>query len=376
MGGAIASEFQPSSDFAKEAAGREAGKLPWGIGSPRAGDSLPVFQYSGMPFIDVPKELEYSLETGDNIQTFSTAQQDIKLITQVLENVTNGFFIDSHAGLGEEGSNTLLLELTGWRGLCIEPRVYHFMTLWGKMRKAWLFLGAISPHENATKLGFDYDGKIDMLSGHKIHAYPVTTFLSEMGGRRTIDFWNLHNGGYEAEVLNETLLGGGKYLEFGVVLIRFDGRRSGRGSDYWVEMRSKDATEEVVFEIMHNASFVYIGGLDAYWVNQVSPRFNYKDSVFINPSYFQKRGLPIPWKVKSAPPPPLAYPRSNQSWNLLGPWEQSTSHPEGYDSWDSGFSKEEETDKVIAYIKKAKEKAQPQEPVAKASRVTAGSLVY
>jgi len=85
-------------------------------------------------------------------------------------------------------------------------------------------------------------------------------------------------------------------------------------------------------------------------------------------------------KVKAAPPPPLAYPRANQSWDSGGPqggpsWNL-LDHPEGFDSWDSGFSKEEETDKVIAYIQKAREKAQPEEPVAKASRVTAGTLVH
>eukprot|EP00959_Pyramimonas_sp_CCMP1952_P449610 9414300-Pyramimonas_sp.AAC.1 len=68
-----------------------------------------------------------------------------------------------------------------------------------------------------------------MLSGHKIHAYALPRFMEEMGGRRSIDFWSLSTGGYEAEVLNETLLHSGKNIEIGVILVKFDGRRTGRG---------------------------------------------------------------------------------------------------------------------------------------------------
>ena len=86
--------------------------------------------------LDVPHWVEYSLETGNNMQTFSNAWQDVKLVTQVLENITNGFYLDTHGGDGETNSYTLLLELTGWRGLILEPQVYEFATLWSKMRKA------------------------------------------------------------------------------------------------------------------------------------------------------------------------------------------------------------------------------------------------
>jgi hypothetical protein len=244
----VDSEFQPSADF------QQSAELPWGLSSPRTGDSLPIFEYSAMPFMDYPKEFEYSLDAGDNIQTFSSAWQDVKLITQVLENVTNGFFLDTNAAEGEKDSNTLLLELTGWRGLITEPRMYEFARLWTKMRKAWLFLGSISPHENGTKIGFNRKGEVDQLSGHKIHVWNVPAFLAEMGGRKTIDFWNLNIGGYEAEVLNETLLHSGKNIEFGVILVRFDGRVSARGCEWWVQARSKDDTEQIIFELLHNAS--------------------------------------------------------------------------------------------------------------------------
>ncbi|CAK0805018.1 unnamed protein product [Prorocentrum cordatum] len=325
-------EFQPSEEFQRAGEGQgEVSELPWGVGTPRTGDSWPVHEYSAMHMLDVPHWVEYSLETGDNIQTFSSAWQDVKLITQVLENVTNGFYLDTHGGDGETNSYTLLLELTGWRGLILEPQIYEFATLWGKLRKAWIFLGCLSPTGNATKIGFDTEGVIDMESGHFIHAYNIPTFMEELGGRKTIDFWAVHNGHYEAEVLNETFFYSGKNIEFGVVLVRFDGRRTGRGYQFFAQHRSKDATEELIFEIMHNASFNYIGGLDAYWINYVEPRFHYMDHVWVNPAYFERRGLPVPTWCKSAPPPKLEYPRQGHlnvpGLDQLEKWEGSGSSP-------------------------------------------------
>ncbi|CAK0828371.1 unnamed protein product [Prorocentrum cordatum] len=376
--GAGVSEFAPSAEFQAAEASSERGQvdsaaeavagvaagLPWGVGSPRTGDSLPVYHYSAMPMIDGPKEWEYSLESGDNIQSFSSAQQDVKLLTQVFENVTNGFYVDSNAGDGEIDSNTLLLELAGWRGLIMEPRPYYYMNLWSKWRKAWLFLGCLSPHENSTKIGFDTDGNIDMLSGHKIHAHPMKAFMAEMGGRKTIDFWNLRSGNYEAEILNETLLGSGGFLEFGVVLVRFDGRRAGRGTEPYVQMRSRDATEELIFEICNNASLRHIGGLDPYWINHVEPRYGFRDEVWVNPRYFETRGIPTPAAIKSAPPPPLA---------------DYSPHPAagtGDFPWDRGYSRVEEIGRVKLYFNKSKSEAALMEPVPKAHRVGATKLVY
>jgi len=412
-----AGEFQPSEEFQRNGEG-EGAELPWGVGTPRTGDSWVVDEYSALHMLDVPHWVEYSLETGDNVQTFCNAWQDVKLISQVLENVTNGFYLDTHGGDGETNSYTLLLELAGWRGLIIEPQVYEFATLWSKMRKAWLFLGCISPTGNATKIGFDTEGVVDMESGHMIHAYSIKTFMEEMGGRKTIDFWAVHNGHYEAEVLNETLFGTGKNFEFGVVLVRFDGRRTGRGYQPWAVHRSKDATEELIFEIMHNASFNYVGGLDAYWVNYVEPRFHYMDHVWVNPAYFERRGLPIPAWCKSAPPPKLEYPRqghldvpgldSLQKWTGSGfvPTPQHPNQVYGAATnkkaddipfhygnpgtpygtgtwfggggggtwdprwdWDAGYTYNEEVNKMMTYMAKSKQDAAATESVAKANRV-------
>merc|ERR1719277_42464 len=411
-------EFQPSEEFQAQAEAEqgEGAALPWGIGTPRTGDNWVVGEWSAMHMLDVPKWVEYSLETGDNIQTFSNAWQDVKLITQVLENVTNGFYLDTHGGDGETNSYTLLLELSGWRGLIIEPQIYKFATLWGKMRKAWLFLGCLSPTANSTKIGFDTDGVIDMLSGHQIHAHPLSTFMEEMGGRKTIDFWALHNGNYEADVLAEALGNSGKNIEVGVMLIRYDGRNTGRGDQPYAQPRSKEATEALLFEVFYNNSFNYIGGLDAYWINMIEPRFHYHDHVWVNPAYFERRGLTVPTSIKSAPPPPLTYPRPDHLHNGMIPWTGSGSNlhptqkygtptdkkagpiPYGYGTpgtpygpgeslggggggrwdpswnWDAGYSYDQEVSKMAAYIAKAKEDAAATESVAKAHRVAVTRL--
>jgi len=209
-------------------------------------------------------------------------------------------------------------------------------------------------------------------------------------------------------------------LEFGVVLVRFDGRNSGRGSQPYVLPRGKDATERLIFEIMHNASYTYIGGLDAYWVNYVEPRFGYMDHVWVNPAYFERRGIPVPTSCKSAPPPKLEYPRQGHlnvpGFPTLQKWAGSGSNahpnqvygaatdlkagaiPFGYGTpgtpygtgewwggggggqwdprwnWDAGYSYDQEVGKFREYIFKAKQDAVAMESVAKANRVAVTRL--
>merc|ERR1719230_2222864 len=135
------------------------------------------------------------------------------------------------------------------------------MNLWGKMRKSWTFLGTLSPEEKARKVGFDTKGRVDMLSGRMAHAYPLKAYMAEMGGRQAIDFWSLNIGGFEYEALNQTLMGEYK-VDIGCIMVTFVPRIAGRGNDPWVIERSTDATEDLVFSLMHNASFKYLGGLD------------------------------------------------------------------------------------------------------------------
>lgn len=170
-------------------------------------------------------------------------------------------------------------------------------------------------------------------------------------------FWNLKNGHYEAEVLQETLLGSGKEIEIGVILVNFDGRTSSRGNQSYVQSRSKSDTEELIWEIFHNASFNYIGGLDARWTDDGVSSYQFNDHVFVNPAYFEARGIPVPSAVKASPPPASQATSNRLAFQGL------------LDTWDEGFSHDEEVDKIVEYVAKARQQAAPVEAPAVAHRL-------
>ncbi|CAK0865575.1 unnamed protein product, partial [Prorocentrum cordatum] len=367
--------FQPSSEFqggSSELRARAAADqgLPPGISSPVVGANSPVWQnpVDEYPGFDLPKEVAYSLEAGNVIKSYSSAQQDVKLLTQVFQNISSGFYLESNAGDGEFNSNTLLLEMMGWRGLLLEPRVVEYLTLWSKFRKAWLFLGSISPqtprqhHEAGTHsimVGFDTSGKVDQLSGHKVPTYPIYDFMYQMGGRKTVDFWSLRNGGFEAETLNATFNGTtdnctGQGITFGVIMVSIQERLTGRGNDDWVVSQSRDLAEQRIFSILvYTAGYSFIGGLDPQWINTVVPRYRNSDYVFVCPSYFEQKGLAVPAAIKSAPPPPL--PLGAGAWD-------------GFDSWDPGLTQDQEVAAVQSYIELSRTAAAPAELVPRAHR--------
>ncbi|CAK0845748.1 unnamed protein product [Prorocentrum cordatum] len=353
-------EFQGAAlleDAEQEAQGGHKQKLPDGVASPpQAGWNPSMVEYGNWPLLDVPKDGEYSLDHGDTIRSYSWARQDVKILTQLFLNITNGFYIESHAGEGEHGSNSLLFELVGWRGLLMEPRVMTYMALWAKFRKAWLFMGGVSWTTTQMEAGFDVNGLIDMANGHRVPVHPLPSFLHEMGNRKTVDFWALNNGGYEPEVLNTTL-NSGYGIEIGVVCATIHDHLDGKGNESW-EMRTRAATEQLLFEIMQNASFQYVGGLNPTWVNTIAQRWEYQDAVFVNPSYFVTRGLPVPSGIKSAPPPPLT-----QEQDQLSLVEAE------HVAWDEGHTHEEESALIGDYIRRSKQDAASDETVPKAHRV-------
>merc|ERR1719343_1216854 len=147
----------------------------------------------------------------------------------------------------------------------------------------------------------------------------------------------------------------------------------------------------------------------------MSSRFHYMDHVWVNPAYFERRGLPVPTWCKSAPPPELEYPRQGhidapglpqlQKWTGSGssPGPHVYGHdtdlkagaiPFGYGTpgtpygtgewwggggggrwdprwnWDAGYTYSQEVSKMMAYVAKAKQDAVATESVAKAHRVS------
>jgi len=361
----VRSQFMPSRVFLGSASqegrvrvARDAHvqRLPRGVSSPPGENWNPAMgEYGSAPLMDVPKDVPYSLDFGNTIRSYSSAKQDTKILTQLFPNITNGFYIDSNAGDGEHGSNTLLFELLGWRGVLTEPRPYWYMNMWSKFRKAWLFMGSISPNTEHVQIGFNANGQIDMASGHRVHAHPLPSFLSEIGDRKTVDFWSLNTGGYEPEVLNTTF-NSGYSIEIGVVCVTMHDNLGGRGNETW-ELRTRLQAEQLVAEIMQKASFSYVGGLNAVWVNTFVKRWEYQDAVFVNPSYFTARGLPVPTQIKA--PPPLSTEEDEGQLSLL-----QTEHAE----WDEGYTHEEEVAILVDYSERSRAAAAVDETVPKAHR--------
>jgi len=364
----IGGDFMPSEEFLSSGAEQ---RLEQGQGQrmpPRGVTNLgnsnyAVHQNGGQPYMVFPTGgLEYSFEAGGNTQSFSSNRQDVKMICQVLHNVTNGFFLDTNGGDGEFHSNTLLLEIFGWRGIIAEPNIYTYAALWTKMRKAWLFLGCLSPHENGTKVGWGLDENIDENSGHQIHAFPVPDFLTEMGGLKTVDFWNVHSGNYEAEILGETLLRSGSYIEFGVIMVTFGERTTGLGSSAWVQARSRTDTESVIFEIMQSAGFTFIGNGECTLVDdpqvggEATPRWECNSHVFVNPEYFTSRNLYVPTLMRPAPPVQTSSLQQGPTWQAF------------WDDWDEGMSHDQEVDCTMAYSARSRADAAPTEQVPYAHR--------
>jgi len=373
----LGGDFMPSEEFLSsgevqrtehgEELRQEQGqgqRLPWGIHNP-CKSNWAVHQGCGMPGLNFPVAgIEYSMEAAGNIQSFSKNKEDLKFMCQVLDNVTNGFYLDTQGGNGEQPSNTMLLELAGWRGLIMEHDVYNYAELWGKMRKAWLFLGSMSPHENATKVGWDVYDSINENSGRQLHAYPIQAYIAEMGGLKTVDFWNLHSGCFEAEILNETLLHSGSHVEFGVVLVTFCGRTTGLGDSQWVQARSRSDTETLIFQIFSDAGFNFLGGLDARFNDEQIASYEYGSILFVNPEYFTGRGLPVPTAVKAAAPLQTASLHQGTSWQSV------------VDNWDEGLTHDQEVDCISDYIRRSRAASASTEAIPYAHRINQADVVH
>merc|ERR1719183_148522 len=103
----LGSAFQEGKGKAHDAQAQKAhqegtaqGKLPYGVASPPGGSpggnwNPSMEQYGNWPYLEVPKDGEYSLDYGDTIRSYSPAKQDIKILTQLFQNITNGFYVES-----------------------------------------------------------------------------------------------------------------------------------------------------------------------------------------------------------------------------------------------------------------------------------------
>jgi FkbM family methyltransferase len=140
-------------------------------------------------------------------------------VLAVLDGLRGGYFLDSGAGNGVDGSNTYALETEyGWTGVCAEPHRPDFealhrarpgsacvpVALWnteGEM--AFVPAGGLSglavafhpDHRARAELEF---GRVEPVT---VRTVSSRTLLSDAGAPRVIDYWSLDVEGAELTVL-------------------------------------------------------------------------------------------------------------------------------------------------------------------------------
>ena len=224
--------------------------------------------------IHEPSKADYDLwKPGE--EWFSQVGQDKRLAN--LWNSTTGFFIESGAADGEINSNTLHFEMKkGWTGLLVEPHPQTFQTLLGKNRKAHAFNGALSTTGNFGTMyldlhdcaGYEGDGECSHIvngSGKitvEVQVAPLGELLTCLG-HSTVDFWSLDVEGVEGTILSSFPF---ERVVVGVLLI---------------EMNKSGDNNKQIEQVMESNGFQECGR-------------TLFDRIYVNPLYFNERGLQIP----------------------------------------------------------------------------------
>lgn len=134
-----------------------------------------------------------------------------EMIRMLLQNKTNGVFIECGALDGETRSNTLYLErFLNWSGLLIEADPLNFAQAVKKNRKAWLSSSCLSKTLHPTIVTFKQSfnvGRISLLKPGKhrsgyvdIECFPLYSYLLALNISH-VDYFSLDVEGDELDIL-------------------------------------------------------------------------------------------------------------------------------------------------------------------------------
>ncbi len=138
------------------------------------------------------------------------AQNNIDEI--ILKNVgKDGFFIEAGGSDPRDQNNTELLEINGWKGLIVEPKL-DFNSLYANIRPNSILENyvLVSDDYNEDRISGDFSHYMmeSVLNIHGLHwnpiEYPCITLnkLLEKHNIKEVTFFSLDVEGYEREVLN------------------------------------------------------------------------------------------------------------------------------------------------------------------------------
>ena len=182
---------------------------------------VPVYRWSG-PFTQqfsaneqccqVPFVRNVALsarQLAGRAEFFSEVGQDLWLTETVFPGKSSGFFLDVGSGHGTIGSNTKLVEMKGWTGICIDPFPKHMEGRTCTMLKEVVYSKA--GDKVLFKAAGDLGGIADTLNAWKEQASEAqtveftTTTLGEILDREKappmIDFMSLDIEGAELDAL-------------------------------------------------------------------------------------------------------------------------------------------------------------------------------
>jgi len=202
----------------------------------------------------------------------------------LFQGVHKGFFVESGAFDGEMGSNTLNFERTlGWTGLLVEPNPQSLPKLKKKRRQAFIFSGCLS--DSMKQEAF---GDLDISKGEHGHitsaqdpasnpvqvtCAPLPSVLNLIG-RTVVDYWSLNVEGSEVRVLKGMDF---DRVELGVLLVA-----AHRANDVGADPEIAE-----ISDIMKQHGFEEYG-------RRMSGPTKPVHVAFVNPKYFEKRGLTLP----------------------------------------------------------------------------------
>lgn len=194
---------------------------------------------------------------------------------------STGFYVESGAANGVTHSNTLFYEEKGWEGLLVEPGTTNFRSVVAH-RKAYAVNAGLSLDGKLGSLKFSEAdcskkspsqgecSKTSLAKGIPVKAIPLELLLACVN-RSTVDFWSLDVEGVESKILESFPFA---KIEVGVLLVEIDIQRFG-------ERRRKK-----IGDILAKNGFKMCG--------QTKRNSQMQDGIYVNPSYYAKRGLKAP----------------------------------------------------------------------------------
>ena len=238
-----------------------------------------------------PSALPYALRQPGS-RSYSQCMQDRTLLPLWPNNFT-GFFVEAGAHDGETGSNTLLFETLGWRGLLVEPEASSYQTMLSKHRRAHSFNGVLATEADQTFVHFAPAGQVGVVQAtanarsQRVAAASLLELLQRIGHKGAVDLWTLDIEGVETKVLEATDFA---RIEIGVLIVE-----SERASGLEAVLQRKGLVQ------IGRTHFLEMGVCASHrplhWNPNAKP-LRTLDLIFANPAYFRRRGWLMPSKLQ------------------------------------------------------------------------------